>query len=175
MASAATPSPRPVRPRPSVVVAEIDTGAPMAPPRAASASARRGLSFGRLPMTWTEALPMRKPAARTRRAVSSSMAVPAAPAHSGSDVPKFEPEVAQAGRRQQGVAQRVGGGVAVGVALEPLRLAGPGQPGQVKRHALGVPVHVDAQPDPGQVLAGGVAHPPHHAPSECHRVTNDWS
>lgn len=40
-AIAATPSPRPVSPRPSVVVADTDTGAPAADERAASASARR--------------------------------------------------------------------------------------------------------------------------------------
>ena len=46
----AIPSPRPGNPRPSVVVAAMDTGAP---PRAAvstaSASCRRGLNFGRFP------------------------------------------------------------------------------------------------------------------------------
>ena len=41
VAIAATPSPRPVSPRPSVVVAETLTGAPTASERAASASARR--------------------------------------------------------------------------------------------------------------------------------------
>lgn len=41
VASAATPSPRPVRPSPSVVVAETVTGAPAADDSAASASARR--------------------------------------------------------------------------------------------------------------------------------------
>ena len=43
---AARPSPRPVRPSPSVVVADTDTGAPTAAESAASASARRGPIFG---------------------------------------------------------------------------------------------------------------------------------
>ncbi len=42
---AATPSPRPVRPSPSVVVADTDTGAPTAVDSTASASARRGPSL----------------------------------------------------------------------------------------------------------------------------------
>ncbi|GIG27722.1 hypothetical protein Cma02nite_03220 [Cellulomonas marina] len=53
----ATPSPLPVRPRPSVVVAETETGAPTAADSAASASARRGPSRGRLPTTCTTTLP----------------------------------------------------------------------------------------------------------------------
>ena len=42
-------------------------------------------------MTWTATLPTRKPASRTRRAVSSSRAAPDAPAQAGSDVPKVPP------------------------------------------------------------------------------------
>ena len=88
---------------------------------------------------------MRKPAARTRRAVSSSRAVPEAPAHSGSDGTELRAEVAQTGRGEQGVAERVRGDVAVRVALEPLGLVGPGEPGQVQGHAVGEPVHVDSR------------------------------
>src|SRR4029079_365224 len=51
VATAARPSPRPVRPSPSVVVAETDTGAPTASVRTASASPRRGPTLGRLPIT----------------------------------------------------------------------------------------------------------------------------
>ena len=91
--------------------------------------------------------------------------MPDAPAHCGSDVPKLRAEVAEAGRGEQRVAQRVGGDVGVGVALEPLRLVRPGQPGQVQGYAVGEPVHVDAQPDAGQAVRSGVAHAPHHAPS----------
>ena len=88
---AATPSPRPVRPRPSVVVAETVTGAPAASLSAASASARRAPRRGRSPITWTATLPMAYPAARTRAAVSARRAVPAAPAQAGSEVPNCEP------------------------------------------------------------------------------------
>src|ERR687895_356761 len=74
------PSPRPVRPRPSVVVADRLTGAPpMASPSTFSASPRRGPILGRLPMTWTDTLPMTNPAASTRRATSRSRSTPDAP------------------------------------------------------------------------------------------------
>ena len=62
---AAIPSPRPVRPKPSVVVAVTVTGAPTASLKAASASPRRVLSFGRLPMSCTATLPTSKPARLT--------------------------------------------------------------------------------------------------------------
>ena len=58
VAIAATPSPRPVSPRPSVVVADTVTGAPPAADSASSASARRGPIFGRLPTTCTATLPI---------------------------------------------------------------------------------------------------------------------
>ena len=108
------------------------------------ASSRRGPSRGRLPITWTATLPISWPAPATRAAVSVSSATPEAPAHAGSAVPKFEPEVAEAGRREQRVAHRVGGDVGVGVPLEALRLVGPGEAGEVQRDAVGETVHVDA-------------------------------
>ncbi len=52
VAIAAMPSPRPVRPKPSVVVAERETGAPeRASLSTAAASARRFPILGRLPIT----------------------------------------------------------------------------------------------------------------------------
>lgn len=53
-ATAATPSPRPVSPRPSVVVAERLTCAPSASVITRSPSARCGAIFGLLPITCTE-------------------------------------------------------------------------------------------------------------------------
>ena len=47
-----------MRPSPSLVVAETETGAPQAVLSAASASARRGASLGRSPITWTAAFPI---------------------------------------------------------------------------------------------------------------------
>lgn len=91
VATAATPSPRPVSPSPSVVVADTLTGAPAAADRAASASALRRPSRGRFPITCTATFPTTKPAARTRAAASASRTAPAAPAHCGSEVPKFDP------------------------------------------------------------------------------------
>ncbi len=136
-----------------MVVADTDTGAPTAPPSAASASARRGPTFGRLPTTWTAALPIRKPAARTRRGglLEQRGAGGARPLRVRRT--ELRAEVAQAGRREQRVAERVRGDVAVRVALEPLRLVRPGQPGQVQGYAVGVPVHVDAQPHAGQACS----------------------
>src|SRR5689334_19648449 len=86
------PSPRPVRPSPSVVVADTLTEAPdSASASTFSASARRGATRGRLPITCTTTLPMTKPASLISRNVSRSSATPDAPAHSGREVPKFSP------------------------------------------------------------------------------------
>ena len=90
---------------------------------------------------------MLKPASRTRRAVSSSSAVPAAPAQAGSLVPKCGAEVAEPGGAQQGVAERVRGDVRVGVALEARGLVGPGQSGEVHRDPRDQPVDVGADAD----------------------------
>ena len=113
------------------MVADTDTGAPTAALSAASASARRGPSFGRLPIDLhggvadVEAGRAHPPgglleqgAYRRRRPTA------------GSAVPNVRAEVAQAGRGESGVAERVRGDVGVGVALEPLGLVGPGQAGQ---------------------------------------------
>src|ERR1700736_5554324 len=86
------PSPRPVRPSPSVVVADRLTEAPdSASLITFSASARRGATRGRFPTTCTATLPMTNPASLTSRSVSRSREIPDAPAHSGRDVPKFSP------------------------------------------------------------------------------------
>lgn len=68
---AARPSARPVRPRPSVVVPETDTGAPAAAASAFCASSRRLPIFGRTPITWIAMLPISKPSARTMQAASA--------------------------------------------------------------------------------------------------------
>src|SRR5580693_2128405 len=92
VAIAAMPSPRPVSPSPSVVVAERLTGAPdSASLSTAIASARLGPTLGRLPMTQMARFPVVNPAAATSRAVSRSSATPGAPAHSGREVPKWVP------------------------------------------------------------------------------------
>ena len=95
---AAIPSPRPVRPRPSVVVALTETSASQAALSAFSASSRRAAKRGRLQITWTETLPISKPAARTRRAASASKVAPEAPAHWGSARTEVRAEVAEPGR-----------------------------------------------------------------------------
>ena len=92
MATAATPSLRPVRPKPSVVVAITVTEAPAASLRTRLASARRGENLGRLPISCTLILPISKPAARTIAAASERMRTPDAPAISGRSTPKLLPK-----------------------------------------------------------------------------------
>ena len=147
---AAMPSPRPVSPRPSVVVPLTDTGAPQADPRAASASSRRGPILGRSPITCTATLPIRNPASPTRRAHSVSSRTPDAPDHSGRSVPKTVPRSPRPGRRQQGVAAGVGGDVAVGVPAETGRLVRPGETGQRHRTPRLERVDVDTDADAGR-------------------------
>ena len=85
------PSPRPVKPRPSLVVAETLTGAPAASLRTRWDSSRRGPNLGLLATNCTAMLPISKPAARTIRAASASRVTPEAPAYSGRSVPKCVP------------------------------------------------------------------------------------
>ena len=106
-------------------------------------------------MTWTATFPISYPARRTRAAVSASSATPEAPAHSGSAVPKLRAEVAEARRGQQRVAHRVRADVAVGVALEALRLVGPGEAGEVHRYAVGEAVDVGADARSHSVRTSG--------------------
>src|SRR5699024_2020821 len=60
-ATAETPSPRPVKPSSSVVVAETETGAPTISVSVASASSRRGPILERLPTICTAPLPIARP------------------------------------------------------------------------------------------------------------------
>ena len=46
----------------------------------------------------------------------------------------------------------MGGDVGVGVALEALRLVGPGEAGEVQRDAVDEPVHVGADADAREVV-----------------------
>ena len=62
---AAKPSPLPVRPKPSVVVAPIETGDPTAWLNAFSASCRRGPSLGLLAISCTATLSIFQPASKT--------------------------------------------------------------------------------------------------------------
>ena len=142
---AAMPSPLPVSPRPSVVVAATLTGAPTAALRAACASPLRGDSLGRLPMICTDTFAISKPASRTSRAVSASRVLPDAPASSGLIDTEYFAEVAKARRAQERVARRVRGDVAVGVTREG-GLVGPGQ-AREREALLGAKgVDVDATP-----------------------------
>ena len=87
----ARPSPRPVSPRPSVVVAVTVTLAPAASDSTRSASARRGPSFGSVSDQLHGDVADRSARRASRAAVSVSSATPLAPAHAGSDVPNWLP------------------------------------------------------------------------------------
>ena len=143
VAMAATPSPRPVRPRPSVVVAETVTGAP-------AAGAEAGLRLG---ATGAEPGPV---ADHLDRDVADREARGADPCGGlgqqrgaggagpgGVGRAELGAQVAQPGGRQQGVAGSVRGDVTVGVTLQPVVLVGPGQSGQVHRDAGREAVDVD--------------------------------
>lgn len=92
LAMAAMPSPRPVNPIWSVVVAVTDTGQPTAADRAASASARRVPIFGRLPMITTEADAGVYPLDARCATTSCSISMPCLPAPCASaPTPNSEP------------------------------------------------------------------------------------
>ena len=152
VAIAATPSPRPVRPSPSVVVAETETGAPDG-----GRERRRGLG----------------PARTQAGAVADHLDGHVADLEAGRPHPRcglgqqgraggagplrlrraeVRSEVAEPRRREQGVARGVRRHVAVGVTLEALRLVGPGEAGEVQRHAVDEPVDVGADADAGELV-----------------------
>ncbi len=135
-----------------MVVADTVTGAPAAADRAASASARRGPRRGRLPITCTETLPTSKSGGPhpSRGLAQQGHAARAGPRR----VRRTEvgAEVAQSGGGEQRVARRVGRDVGVGVTLEPLRLVGPVQAGEVERYAVDEAVDVGSDADSGECL-----------------------
>ena len=98
--------------------------------RTSCASCRRAPIRGLLPITWTLPLPMRKPASPDEPGrVRPAARRPTPRDQAGSDVPNTEPEVAEPGSRQQGVAERVGGDVGIRVARQAAsRRATAGRP-----------------------------------------------
>ena len=135
VAMAATPSPRPVRPSPSVVVADRLTGAP------------EGVREGRGGLVAARA-EARDVADDLHRDVAD---LPAGVAHAAGRLgqegdaggagplglrrAEVRAEVAEPGRGEEGVAGGVRGDVGVRVTLEPGRLVRPGQAGEVHRDA----------------------------------------
>ena len=87
---------------------------------------------------------------------------PAAPGPARVGGAEHGPEVAEAGRGQQGVARGVGGDVAVGVPGQADRLVREVQAGHVARHPVGegVDVHAGAHPQVGPGRLGRFAHGP---------------
>ena len=110
-----------------MVVAETDTGAP-------AASDSEATAF------------LRETAARVRAA---GYAIGNVSVQVVGTRPRLGPRRDEAGRRQQGVAGRMGGDIAVGVTLQPVVLVRPRQPRQVHRYAGHEAVHVDADPHAG--------------------------
>ena len=143
VAIAAIPSPRPVSPRPSVVVAERLTGAPTASLITSSASARRDPSLGRSPISWTAMLAMSKPAARTRAAVSVRKAAPGALDHSGSARSVVATKVTEPRRAQQRITGCVGDDVTIGVTVGTY-LVIKEQTSNIHRPTWCQPMNVDA-------------------------------
>ena len=86
-------------------------------------------------MTWTATLPMSKPAARTRAAVSASSAMPAAPAHAGSDVPNWLPRSPSPAAESRASQAACAATSPSEWPSRPVVLVGPGQTGQVHRDA----------------------------------------
>ena len=156
---AATPSPRPVRPRPSVVVAETVTGAPAAstarpPPRRGEPEARTVADH--LDGDVADRVPGRAdPGGGLGEQGRAGRARPG-----GVGRAELGAQVAEAGARKQRVAGGVRRDVAVGVTLEAVVLVGPRQPGEVHRDAGGQAVHVDADADARHPVYGQVTSPP---------------
>ena len=148
MAIAAMPSPRPVRPRPSVVVPDTDDRAADRGRRAPAAPRPAGCrSSGALPITWTAALPTRPALRGEQPAHLGQQRDPARARPLGAAGAEHRADVAEAGGGQQRVAQRVRGDVAVGVAGAAVH-AVPAQPGDPALPARLDRVHVGAHPHP---------------------------
>src|SRR5699024_12194014 len=91
VAIAARPSPRPVKPMWSVVVAEIDAGAPRISLKTRWASSRRGPILGVCAINWAAALPMVKPLASSNSLHSRSKRSPETLSYSLRPTPTNEP------------------------------------------------------------------------------------
>ena len=141
----------PVRPRPSVVVPETETGPPAAAESTRCASARRVPIRGALPITWTAALPSVQPAPGEQPAHLGQQRDPAGARPLRTAGAEHRADVAEAGRGQQRVAQRVRGDVAVGVPGAAVD-AGPEQPGHPALAARLDRVHVGADARPSSFL-----------------------
>ena len=144
--NAAMPSRRPVKPRPSVVVALT----PTRPSSRSSSSAMRrrmasrcGAILGASHSSVTSTLPIVPPRARTSRKASRRKMADAAPFQRGSVSGKCWPMSPVADGAEQRVRQGVQGHVGVGVALQRMRVgnADAAQPDVVAGHE---PVHVEA-------------------------------
>ncbi len=162
VAIAATPSPRPVRPRPSVVVPDTATGAPTASESTRCASARRVPIRGALPITWTAALPTRQPAAATSLRTSASNVTPLAPAHSGRPVPNTAPTSPRPAAESR-ASQRAC--AATSPSEWPAHPSTPGHSSPAIQH--GRPRSTGCTSDPMPTLTAGA--PPARDPTRCAR------
>ena len=134
VAIAAMPSPRPVRPSPSVVVAERETGAPSASPRTRSACSRREPILGSLPITCTGRLTEEVDACGVGPLRLAAAEVAA--------------DVAEPRGAEHGVNHRVSRTVAVGVSLEACFSVRPLEPGEPEGTSGHEAVYVGTDADP---------------------------
>ena len=157
VARAAMPSRRPVKPRPSVVVALTPTR-PTSMPRIAAMRRAHGVAVGRdlrgLAQERHVDIGDAAAPARTRRAASARKMCEAAPFQRGSLSGKMLADVAVADGAEQGVGQRVQGDVGVGMAFERVGVgdAHAAQPDMIAGREA---VHVEALA--GAHVAAGAA------------------
>ena len=138
---------------PSLVVAWTPTGAPTIADSAASIAARWGASRGRSHTTTAWALTADIPAPATRSITTDSSRAPDAPSQAGSPEGKTAPMSGSPGGGEQGVAERVGDDVAVGVAHQALVVGDVDRP-QHQRPPRPEAVRVGAGADPHPHLIG---------------------
>ena len=147
VAIAARPSPRPVSPSPSVVVADTDTGASSTCDSTVCASARRGPTSGTVAddLHCRIADPVAVPCEQIRDVAQHVHTADTGPPRVVDT--EHVADIAQSGRRQQRVAQRVDGHVAVGVPGAAVDV-GKQQTQQPTRPTGFDRVHIGAQTDP---------------------------
>ena len=152
VAMAAIPSPRPVRPSPSVVVADRDTGAPeSASLSTAIASARRVTRSSAGSRSRNGNVPDGEPGLSRPDGRSPAAAPPREPRPLRPRRTEMRPEVPEPRRREQRVTGRMGGRVPVGMPGQP-RLARPIKPSEIEDPPILERMHVNPEPHPRQVL-----------------------
>ena len=147
---AARPSPRPVKPRPSVVVARTLTfpaSTPSAPASFSLISVRASAIRGSCPTRTQSALTRRQPASRTSRYAFQRRSTEEAPRYCSSSGREEGADVAEVCRAEERVDERVRDHVSVRMPDEPARVL-ERDAAQDERYAVLECVRVDPDPDP---------------------------